>query len=94
MRLEAVKHGEPLDHRVAVAWNEKGIAHMMRKEYVEAKGCFQTSMGIYRGLGPFQEDSLPVVNKATAEWLMGNFAVAERMLHKELVEKAADEVFR
>lgn len=85
MRLEPIEQGMAVpDAGTATAYNQYGTALMMLGKISEAKAIFEKSIEIYKSVvDPAScQDSLPIVNLANAEWLLGNHVNATKLLKK------------
>ena len=78
MRLEIAAETGINDVRLAVAYNETGIARMMSHELNEAEECFDNAIKVYSALPNFQKDMNTVshANRGLAAWLKGDLSRA------------------
>lgn len=77
-RLKIAEETQTRDVRLAVAYNESGIAKMMSKEFDEAEKCFENAIRVYSALPDFRKDMNTVsnANRGLAAWLKGDMSRA------------------
>ena len=85
--------------RVAISWNELGIAYMLNEDWKKGEECFRTSMELMRKVDSSDPTqlSLPVVNIGLSYWLQGRTTEAANILedglrHREAKYGRADRV--
>lgn len=74
------------DLRLAVSYNEMGIAYMLNWNYGQATKFFNYALRIYRKLPEFSQEmtSLAQANLGLAHWLQGQHAIADEVLSQAL----------
>lgn len=77
------------DMRLAISWNELGIAHMLNERWQEGERCFNRSIVTMRLLDKFEQTtlSLPLVNLGLACWLQGRSSDALDILTRGLEDR-------
>ena len=77
-RLKIAEETQTRDVRLAVAYNEIGIAKMMSKKFDKAEECFENAIKVYSALPHFRKDMNTVshANRGLAAWLKGDLSRA------------------
>lgn len=80
------------DVRLAISWNELGIAYMMNAMWEKGEECFKRSMSTVKMVDNWSwiDMSLPFVNLGYAYLLMGKLEDAEATLLKGLGHREAE----
>jgi len=79
------------DKRLAVSWNELGVAHMMLEHWRLAEDCFIRSMDALKELDDFKKVDLsfPIINLAFSYWLQERLDEADKTLAEILAIREA-----
>jgi tetratricopeptide (TPR) repeat protein len=90
MLLELGKH-PGTDMRLAMSFNELGVAYMINDRFAEGQECFQRAADEMRRLENFEEwrISLPLVNLGYCYYFNRDFDRAESILNKGLADRVA-----
>jgi tetratricopeptide (TPR) repeat protein len=79
------------DNRLAISWNELGVAYTTKKLWEDGERCFKESSKIAQQLTNFApaEFSFPCVNLGLAYWLTGRLDEAKKTLEEGLRQRFA-----
>ena len=80
------------DMRLAISWNQLGVAWMIKDEWQEGEKCFIKSVEVMRSLEDYKpyKISLPLANLGYAFWLTGRFPEAVRAFEEGLRYREAE----
>lgn len=88
-RLQIAEETQIRDVRLAVAYNEIGIAKMMSKELDEAETYFENAIEVYSALPDFRKDMCTVshANRGCAAWLKGDLTRAAEIFEQAIRDR-------
>lgn len=91
MRIKVARMRGIPDFRLALAYNQMGVALMMTQRRDEAIASFLTSIEKYRQLEEYRKgmDSNPILNCSFAYWLIGDLTSAENLMLPGLRDREA-----
>jgi tetratricopeptide (TPR) repeat protein len=77
--------------RLAISWNELGVAHMMNQQWQKGEECCLKAIEIMRSLENLPQTmlSFPLVNLGLAYWLMGRVEESLSVLLEGLSDREA-----
>ncbi|KAE9984204.1 Glutamine synthetase [Venturia inaequalis] len=80
------------DMRLAMSYNELGVAHMINESWVEGEDCFKMSIQEMKLLDNYKKYkiSLPLVNLASCHYLNGDYVKAEELLLEGLADRVEE----
>lgn len=91
MSTEINAGSEAKKSRLAISWNELGVAYMMNRQWVEGENCFLRSVSITKQLAKFNKImiSFPIVNLGLVYWLMNRYEESVQVLSEGLKDREA-----
>ncbi|KIW74479.1 hypothetical protein Z517_12419 [Fonsecaea pedrosoi CBS 271.37] len=89
MRMQVAEKTAIRDVRLAIAYNENGIARMMSRDFDGAERCFESAIDVYSSLPDFRKDMNTVshANRGLAAWLKGDFTRAIKIFEDAIRDR-------
>ena len=89
LRLAIARETGVRDVRLAIAYNENGIARMMSHDYDGAQDCFDNAIQVYSALPNFRKDMNTVshANRGLAAWLKGDLPTAAKIFEDAIQDR-------
>lgn len=80
------------DMRLAISWNQLGVAWMIKDEWQQGEKCFAKSIKLMKGLEDYKpyKISLPLANLGYAFWLTGRYPEAVQAFEEGLRHREAE----
>lgn len=89
MRMQIADKTDIRDVRLAIAYNENGVARMMSRDFDGAEKCFENAIDVYSSLPDFRKDMNTVshANRGLAAWLKGDFPRAVKIFEDAIRDR-------